>query len=515
MNLNNNCSTMTSTTTNTSPNYVDASAKSISIAWHNLYYDNGEITGTDHKKNRLKSLKNLLLAHRRGSIPTPITSTTNQQQFPILRRLTGFFHYHTVNALLGPSSHARLTLIQCLTGFGSSSGLSKDSKIYINESEQRPTVAWIPGNLNQTIVTQMTIEEIFNYAYLFKNGFFQKQNQVDQHIKMMLNVMMLSEDILRRKFNQCSLCEQRCVAIAQELMCLKMPTFIFLEEPFVDLDLHSSKIVMQSLRQLVIHYPLTIVISAIGTNSHLNSLFDKFYILAHGGVCIYSNSPKLIPEVSQDQDSCNDIAENPKESLIEDILKISCHGLYLIKLFIYFIYILIFLEFTNIKVRKLADQILVDEHGQLAPHLDQLRFYPNGILISGKSFSIGDFLLQLKRLFYLMYINRCFAIRFFVTIVYYLFLSTIFISNNNNDGMINSNHINTCFDQRTKRLIESNVTCAQVINEQFQMDSYATYQMYSLWYLASLSICSTALFCNKILHVFQNEHQNRKCFKVY
>lgn len=175
-----------------------------------------------------------------------------------------------------------------------------------------------------------------------------------------------------------------------------------------------------------------------------------------------------------------------------------------------------FLEFTNIKVRKLADQILVDELGQLTPHLDQLRFYPNGILISGKSFLIGDFILQLKRLFYLMYINRCFAIRFFLTIVYYLFLSIIFISNNNDKMIIlNSSHINTCFDQRTKRLLESNITCAQVINEQFQMDSYATYQMYSLWYLASLSISSTALFCNKILHVFQNEHQNRKCLKIW
>lgn len=332
-------SAMTSTTITTCPTFVEASSKKISIAWHNLHYDNGEITGTDHKKNRLKSLKNLLLAHRRGSIPTPITSSTNQQQFPILRRLTGFFQYHTVNALLGPSAHARLTLIQCLTGFGSSSGLSKDSKIYINESEQRPTVAWIPGNLNQTIVTQMTIEEILNYAYLFKNGYYQKQSQVDQHIKMMLKAMMLSEDILQRKFNKCSLCEQRRVAIAQELMCLKMPTFIFLEEPFVDLDLYSSEIVMQSLRQLVIHYPLTIVISAIGTNSHLNFLFDKFYILAHGGVCIYSNSPKLIQEMSQkSQDSCNNNnAENSKESLIEDILKISCHGLSLIGYLITFL----------------------------------------------------------------------------------------------------------------------------------------------------------------------------------
>ncbi|OTF71895.1 hypothetical protein BLA29_001246 [Euroglyphus maynei] len=161
------------------------------------------------------------------------------------------------------------------------------------------------------------------------------------------------------------------------------------------------------------------------------------------------------------------------------------------------------LEFTNAKVRKLADKTLLDEHQFLQPYLQELKFQPNIIDMPDKCFCIFDLFIQSFRQFRLLYLNRWFPLKLLTPIIYYLFLAYFLIDKK----MIIANR---CYDSISERLIvPSNQTCQQIIHEQIMIDGYVTYQMYSMWFVASWSILTTSLYCLKILNLFRNDYQNQ------
>ena len=89
--------------------------------------------------------------------------------------------------------------------------------------------------MHESIVSSMTVGHILHYAYRFKNG-GRGREAVASHMDTVMAQLMLPRDLLGRQFGQCSGGEQKRIAIAQELMALTPPTFLFVDEPTTGLD---------------------------------------------------------------------------------------------------------------------------------------------------------------------------------------------------------------------------------------------------------------------------------------
>lgn len=241
----------------------------------------------------------------------------------ILQRLNGHLYRKSLNGFLGPSGSGKTTLLNCLNGT-LQSGVSADSEIYIRRNDKIPVIRIIEQHIQETIIGKMTIRQILEYAFRFKNN--RDDNRImDEHIGQVLKELILDETILNKQFEHCSGGEQRRVAIAQELMSLQQPDFLFLDEPTTGLDSNSALLVMQCLRRLVDHNDhLTILVSIHVPSSDILNLFDKLYILAKGGVCIYFDDAKNLLGKLQQTTQQELEADKPT---IEEYSKIACKGM--------------------------------------------------------------------------------------------------------------------------------------------------------------------------------------------
>lgn len=241
----------------------------------------------------------------------------------ILRQLNGHLEYQSLNGFLGPSGAGKTTLLNCLNGT-LRSGMSSNSEIYLSLQEQQtPVIRMIEQHVHETILNQMTIRQVLYYAFRFKND-RRHWFEMDRHITKVLSELLLDESILDNKFKLCSGGEQKRVAIAQELMSLQQPSFLFVDEPTTGLDSNSALLVTQCLRRLADHNDrLTILVSIHAPSSDILNLFDKLYILSKGGVCIYSGEPK---NLRFKLESICHREVNEEKPAIEEYLKIACYG---------------------------------------------------------------------------------------------------------------------------------------------------------------------------------------------
>lgn len=249
----------------------------------------------------------------------------------ILRRLNGHLLFNTLNGFLGPSGAGKTTLLNCLNGT-LRSGLSNDSELYLNRYYSnigyKPIIRFIEQHVHETIIGIMTVGEILYYAFRFKNSISmrQKQYSINEHIDKIFSELILDKAILKRRFDQCSGGEQKRIAIAQELMSLKMPSFLFLDEPTTGLDSHAALLMVRCLRNLIDNlskeYRFTILASIHAPNSDIINLFDKIYILARNGFCIYSGSPKLLRNNMIDEHL--ELDDNNFRTPIEEYMRIAC-----------------------------------------------------------------------------------------------------------------------------------------------------------------------------------------------
>src|SRR5699024_2360864 len=105
---------------------------------------------------------------------------------------------------------------------------------------------------HESIYGQLTIRQILQFAFQFKNGrsASSRQEEVNQHIAGVLQQLMLPEDILERKFAKCSGGEQKRVAIGQEMMAKERPVLVFADEPTTGLDSSAAFEMMSCLKSL-------------------------------------------------------------------------------------------------------------------------------------------------------------------------------------------------------------------------------------------------------------------------
>ena len=270
------------------------SKKNISIAWRNLCYEVNGPFGSGERKT-------------------------------ILKRLNGYVNYNSMNAFLGPSGAGKTTMLSCLNGTNSN-GMTIESEIYLNQNEHDnvPSIRYVEQHIHENIIGKMSVGNILHYAFRFKNDSVH-WNQMDQHIRSVLSELLLDETILDNHFEKCSGGEQRRIAIAQEMMSLEKPTFLFVDEPTTGLDSNAAVLVMECLRKLADNNRLTILVSIHTPSSDIMNLFNKVFVLAKGGVCIYSGPPENLRNSLKQKINIEFDTEKPP---IEEYLEIACKGFY-------------------------------------------------------------------------------------------------------------------------------------------------------------------------------------------
>ena len=476
------------------------------------------------------------------------TAEINSHQKPILRRLNGHFWCRSLNGLLGPSGAGKTTFLNALSG-KDRSGLSKDSEIYMNyivgtsqsgsiSSSSSSTICFIGQHVDQSIVPRMSVRDILWYAYRFKNNtkrtWFQKRKKnfnqfsCERHMSQVITELMLDERILDRYFVHCSGGEQKRIAIAQELMSLTAPQFMFIDEPTTGLDSCAAHQVVKCLKTLTKQYQITVMASIHLPSQETLNLFDKLFVLAKGGVAIYSGPPNEIRPFLMKQKvlttTTSSLQQEQEQPPIETLMRIACNG------------------FNDPKVVQLANHVLVVEYQSVSQQMMMLmpilsastfksqsssstitektttiynndndhnasssnviyrsfcRSKPNTL----KSFSISDLVLQIRRFFHIIFLANFSHLTFNICqfVLLFLILSTLY---NDEMAMPRSCYL---FDQQN-----STLTCINDLHETSLVAENNTFHGYTVLLVGFLIMCTSAILFSPIVKVFRNEHRNSK-----
>jgi hypothetical protein len=104
-------------------------------------------------------------------------------------------------------------------------------------------------------------------------------------------------------------------------------------------------------------------------------MFDKLYVLAKGGICIYSGPPQ---DLNKHLNEC-DINCTEFQVPIKVLLKYACNG------------------FENKYVIKMAEKALQEKEMLLSKCAEEAKLFPNGIQFIAKRFKLIDFWYLLLR----------------------------------------------------------------------------------------------------------------------
>lgn len=126
--------------------------------------------------------------------------------------------------------------------------------------------------------------------------------------------------------------EAKRLSVAIELTAEKMPNLLCCDEPTSGCDSNSAETVVRALKRLTeVHPLLTIVTSIHQPSAEVLALYDQLYVLARGGICIYSGEPTAI-QASLDAVTSTEIDSEDQQpsSLspfpIENLIRQSCLG---------------------------------------------------------------------------------------------------------------------------------------------------------------------------------------------
>lgn len=267
----------------------------VSISWHNVIFETSELVNFKWKSKR------------------------------ILNGLSGTFQSGTLNGVLGPSGAGKSTLLNVLSGSQCSTGqLYHGSQIFIQPSWA--TSYFISQHVHENIIGKLTVGQILQYAFAFKNRGSSAKMLMDKHITQTMCTLMLPEKLLDQPFARCSGGEQKRVAIAQELMSLVAPNFLFTDEPSTGLDSVSAFQTMKCLHKLAKEQNITVIASIHSPNQETLHLFDQLYVLAKGGVPIYSGPPSQIKSFLTENLPQSAQLAYSKSPPIETLIKIACNG---------------------------------------------------------------------------------------------------------------------------------------------------------------------------------------------
>nr|XP_027202656.1 ABC transporter G family member 2-like [Dermatophagoides pteronyssinus] len=350
----------------------------------------------------------------------------------------------------------------------------------------------IEQNIQDMIVGKMTIRQVLQYAFRLKND--RKDFKIiNEHIGQIMEELLLDKNILDKRFEQCSGGEQRRIAIAQELMSIQSPDFLFLDEPTTGLDSNSALLVMQCLRRLVDHNDhLTILVSIHAPSSDILNLFDQLYILAKGGVCIYFDSPTNLQSILEKNFEQELIIDQTTDQLdrppIEIYLKIACQGI------------------ESPQVRKLANSCLHSEKlkriSSEMKNFCSIDNYPNNY----KKFSLKDLWLQLQRMFLIVFMVD---VRKLYSFIILLGIVIIILTSMFDNAMVTPN---TCYSFIDDQILNETIRMEQCLERNWDKNYILQYRVFVtniIWVSSAPITAISAIIIIKMFKILHNEHRNK------
>lgn len=292
----------------------------------------------------------------------------------ILRNLNGQFRFGTLNALMGPSGAGKTSLLKVLNG-QMKTRLSVESEFFI--TKYCPTrVCYITQEVSGHLMPGLTALQSLIYASRLKNAFESSLVNHEKIARNLLNELGMA-DSADTFVQKCSGGERKRLALGLELTSLRMPNLICIDEPTSGLDSNSAEVVIACLHRVAQQHNLTIIASVHQPNFEILMMFDHLYVLAKGGVCVYSGNPtnikQYLSEIFKDEMIKNDAFP------VEKLIKYSC------------------LNHSNPLIQKLAtkaDEIILQENLN-----EDTILVKDGLQTNMNRFSLRHSLILIRRYF--------------------------------------------------------------------------------------------------------------------
>ena len=391
----------------------------------------------------------------------------------ILNGVNGSVNFGSMNALLGPSGSGKTSLLKCING-KIKSGLGKNSKIFLS-SEQKINACFIGQNNREHLIMGLTAQQNMIYASKLKNSANNTKIDHKKNVSDILSQLMIS-DIADTKVMNCSGGEQKRLSIALELTSIIKPNLICIDEPTTGLDSNAAEIVMKCLKILCESHNISIITSIHQPNSDILMMFDKLYVLAKGGICVYSGPPQ---ELSTHLTECGVIC-NEFQVPIELLLKVSS-------------------DYENNEyVYNLANKTSTEKCKILEKCVKETKLYKNGLVFKSKTFKPIDFWYLLLRGMTYTYISQW---KTLLTQIIFYILFSIVISN-----MFNSDigKPDGCFSF----LFDSKTNCVKQLEDDSLLDQNVKFIFFVLVMAMFIQLSVTTITFASDIKIFVNEHQN-------
>ena len=300
---------------------LSCSKAKIQLAWSNLSLLAGGFSLLDNSSQHSHSL---------------------EDQKPILRHLFGAIRFNSLTALMGTSGAGKTTLLRVLNG-QCKTKLAPESEFHLSRLTSIKT-CFISQEVGGHLLRGLTALQTLRYASMLRNystaaysdldlGNFEMEEEEEEVFDhQAIAHRWLEElglaDAAHTKVEHLSGGEAKRLVVAAELTADEMPNLVCCDEPLSGLDSHSAETVVRALRRLTdVHPLLTIVTSIHQPSAEVLALYDQLYVLARGGVCIFSGLPAQIQStLEQASASVNKSSTSFSPFPIENLIRQSCLG---------------------------------------------------------------------------------------------------------------------------------------------------------------------------------------------
>ena len=240
----------------------------------------------------------------------------NFKTLTLLNDINGSIDLGTITAFMGPSGAGKSTLLKCING-RQISGIDGNTDIYLN-SELQIRSCFIVQDVKEHLLFGLTALQSLIYASKLKN----RPKNCDHMCDHKQNALDLLKDLSiahigKTSIEKCSGGEQKRLAIALELTSVEKPNLLCIDEPTSGLDSFAAeevctnnilciifllfwaclfnefnKQVIQCLKHVTDTHRIAVVTSIHQPNNEIIMMFDKLYVLAKDGICIYEGPPR-------------------------------------------------------------------------------------------------------------------------------------------------------------------------------------------------------------------------------
>ncbi|XP_054159025.1 ABC transporter G family member 6-like [Oppia nitens] len=385
---------------------------------------------------------------------------------------------------MGPSGAGKTTLLKCLNGRLSMGGLSADSRIYL--SRRQPIESCFVGqHAREHLIMCLTVRQNMLYASKLKNTGGDGGQPIDheENVRQVLRELTI-DGIANTIVAKCSGGQQKRLTIAVEMTKLVKPNVLCIDEPTTGLDSVTACAVMECLKSIGRLHRIAIITSIHQPNNEIVYSFDKLYVLAKGGNCIFDGPPERVDSYL---DECNiicDLVQVP----VEQLLKLASIELSQE-------------EYIGELLDKTRETSRLSVLSTVQQNQSDLLESPNGIELRPKRFRLWDVWHVMHRTAYMIFLAQWqqLAVQFAIYNLFSLIMVSMF---NENVGKPDS-----CYDPISIAL-SNGTTCVEALENDsliFQNPNLLFFSGIIAQFIHMSSTCQVYLVDIKI---FISEHHN-------